>query len=100
MRVRRSPLPLGARPQRVWCVAVGVLAVLLGAISSKSAPAQSSDMPERCTADVMRWCSQFVPEADRIVGCLKDKRRQLSRPCLRELVASRGAQKKRRRARR
>ena len=34
-----------------------------------------------CTPDVMRLCSEFVPDADRIVKCLKVKRRQLSPSC-------------------
>jgi hypothetical protein len=29
----------------------------------------------------MRLCSEFVPDADRIVKCLKVKRRQLSPSC-------------------
>jgi len=49
---------------------------------------------------VMRFCSEFVPDADRIVGCLKAKRRQLSPSCLSALTSGKGSQKaKKRRAR-
>ena len=42
---------------------------------------QAPDAAERCTPDVMRLCSEFVPDADRIVKCIKVKRRQLSPSC-------------------
>ena len=61
--------------------AAGTLAVLLIAGPTPAA-AQASDAADRCTPDVMRLCSEFVPDADRIVKCLKVKRRQLSPSCL------------------
>ena len=60
--------------------AAGTLAALLVAGATPAA-AQAPDAAERCTPDVMRLCSEFVPDADRIVRCLKVKRRQLSRSC-------------------
>ena len=60
--------------------AAGTLAMLLVA-GPTPAVAQSSDAADRCTPDVMRLCSEFVPDADRIVRCLKVKRRQLSPSC-------------------
>ncbi len=45
------------------------------------ASAQAPDAADRCTPDVMRLCSEFVPDADRIVQCLKAKRKQLSPSC-------------------
>ncbi|MBX9828531.1 MAG: hypothetical protein K2Y27_26515 [Xanthobacteraceae bacterium] len=60
--------------------AAGALAILFVAGSTPAA-AQASDAAERCTPDVMRLCSEFVPDADRIVKCLKVKRRQLSPSC-------------------
>jgi hypothetical protein len=44
----------------------------------------------------MRLCSEFIPDADRIVGCLKAKRRQLTPSCLSALQPSGGKSKKRR----
>jgi hypothetical protein len=57
------------------------------------AAAQSSDAADRCTSDVMRLCSEFVPDPDRIVACLKAKRRQLSPSCLSALTAGAGGEK-------
>ena len=56
----------------------GVLTVLMVAGGTKPAAAQPSDAADRCTPDVMRLCNEFIPDADRIVVCLKAKRRQLS----------------------
>ena len=81
--------------------AAGSLAVLLVAGSTPAA-AQASDAADRCTPDVMRLCSEFVPDADRIVKCLKVKRRQLSPSCLSALQpagSSKAKSKKKKRSR-
>ena len=65
-------------------IAAGLLAVV--ALSGKPATAQSADAQERCTEDVMRLCSEFVPDADSIVVCLKAKRLQLTPSCLNALA--------------
>jgi hypothetical protein len=62
----------------------GLLTVLIAA--SSPAAAQAPDAAERCTPDVMRLCSEFVPDPDNIVACLKAKRRQLSATCLSALT--------------
>jgi hypothetical protein len=72
--------------------AAGTLAVLLVA-SPTPAAAQASDAADRCTPDVMRLCSEFVPDADRIVQCLKAKRRQLSPSCFSALQPAGGTAK-------
>jgi hypothetical protein len=72
--------------------AAGTLAVLLVAGPTPAA-AQSSDAADRCTPDVMRLCSEFVPDADRIVQCLKVKRRQLSPSCHSALQPAGGSSK-------
>jgi len=66
----------------VFC---GIAAGSLVAVSGKPAAAQSADAQERCTEDVMRLCSEFVPDADSIVVCLKAKRLQLTSSCLNAL---------------
>lgn len=63
---------------------LGAAAVALAGLfvaGATPAAAQAPDAAERCTPDVMRLCSEFVPDADRIVKCLKVKRRQLSPSC-------------------
>ncbi len=55
----------------------------------------------RCTPDVMRLCNEFIPDADRIVVCLKAKRRQLIAVMRGRAAAGGGTQKaKKQRARR
>ena len=39
----------------------------------------------------MRLCSEFVPDADRIVVCLKAKRRELSPECRGALAGAKAA---------
>jgi hypothetical protein len=34
-----------------------------------------------CTPDVFRLCGSQIPDANRIVGCLRQNTAQLSRPC-------------------
>jgi hypothetical protein len=72
---------------RLWLsVAVGLLAMSLVAGGAKPAAAQAADAEARCTGDVMRLCSEFVPDADAIVACLKVKRSQLTPSCLNALL--------------
>jgi hypothetical protein len=66
-------------------VGVGLLAMSFVAGHAKPAGAQSADAEARCTGDVMRLCSEFVPDADSIVVCLKAKRLQLEPSCLNAL---------------
>ena len=81
------------------CAVAGVLTVLMVAGGTRPAAAQASDAADRCTPDVMRLCSEFIPDADRIVGCLKAKRRQLSRLPDRAAAAGHGKARKRARQR-
>ena len=86
---------------RLLCAVAGVLTVMMVAGATRPAGAQASDAADRCTPDVMRLCNEFIPDADRIVGCLKSKRRQLTPSCLSALSTGSGAQKaKKRRVRR
>jgi hypothetical protein len=84
------------RSRSLLCAAAGILTVVMVAGSAKPAAAQASDAADRCTPDVMRLCSEFIPDADRIVVCLKAKRRQLSPSCLTALQGGSGKAKKRR----
>jgi hypothetical protein len=66
-------------------IGVGLLTMSFVAGYAKPAGAQSADAEARCTGDVMRLCSEFVPDADSIVVCLKAKRLQLEPSCLNAL---------------
>jgi hypothetical protein len=79
---------LQSRP-RLYAAA-GVLTLLLAVAGARPAMAQASDAADKCTGDVMRLCSEFVPDADRIVVCLKAKRRQLSAACRTALSSGSG----------
>jgi hypothetical protein len=63
------------------CGVATVLTALLAAGGATPASAQASDASERCTPDVMRLCSEFVPDTGRIVVCIKSKRLKLTPSC-------------------
>ena len=65
-------------------LAVGSLSFMAG--SARPAAGQSADAEARCTGDVMRLCSEFVPDADAIVVCLNAKKLQLEPSCLNALL--------------
>ena len=71
---------------------VGLVTALL--VATAPAQAQAVNAEEACTPDVMRLCQDFVPERDKIVGCLKAKRRQLSKDC-RAVFSSKGKRRRR-----
>jgi len=74
------------RSRLLLCAASAFLAIVIAAAGARPAAAQASDAADRCTPDVMRLCSEFIPDADRIVVCLKAKRRQLSPSCMSALT--------------
>jgi hypothetical protein len=39
------------------------------------------EQQQACQPDVFRLCGNYIPDADRIVVCLKDNERLLSPPC-------------------
>ena len=71
------------RSRFLFGLAVGLLSFMAG--NARPAAAQSADAEARCTGDVMRLCSEFVPDADAIVACLKAKRLRLEPSCLNAL---------------
>lgn len=76
------------------CAVAGALTVLIVAAGTRPAAAQAADAADRCTPDVMRLCSEFIPDADRIVVCLKVKRKQLTPTCLTALQPSRKSKRR------
>jgi hypothetical protein len=44
----------------------------------KATPAQRA----ACTGDALRLCASYVPDEERVAGCLMSKKSQLSAPCL------------------
>jgi hypothetical protein len=82
---RDKKSPAGNCSRLLFGLAVGLLTMSFVAGYAKPAGAQSADAEARCTGDVMRLCSEFVPDADSIVICLKAKRLQLEPSCLNAL---------------
>src|SRR6187431_920701 len=71
---RHKKSPAGDGSRLLFGIGVALLAMSFVAGYAKPAGAQSADAEARCTGDVMRLCSEFVPDADSIVVCLKAKR--------------------------
>jgi hypothetical protein len=71
-------------PAKAIAAALMAASFMMG--NATPAAAQSADAEARCTGDVMRLCSEFVPDADSIVVCLKAKRLQLEASCLNALL--------------
>jgi hypothetical protein len=65
--------------------------VLVALLSAMTTPAFSSQgTPEQrmaCTPDVFRLCSAFIPNADEITTCLREKNAVLSDACRAALAA-------------
>jgi hypothetical protein len=85
------------KKETLLCVAGGLAVGLLVVAATRPAAAQAADAAERCTPDVMRLCSEFTPDEDRIVACLKARRDRLSSTCLRALTSGSGYQRANRR---
>jgi hypothetical protein len=89
---------LSSLPSRsLLCATAGALTLLIVAAGARPAAAQASDAADRCTPDVMRLCNEFIPDADRIVACLKSKRRQLTPSCASALQPQGSSRSSRRR---
>jgi hypothetical protein len=68
------PMPLAR-----WCVSVA----LLSAMASPAPSFSQGTLEQRmaCTPDVLRLCSAFIPDADEITTCLREKNAELSDAC-------------------
>ncbi|MBX9710122.1 MAG: hypothetical protein K2X60_03740 [Xanthobacteraceae bacterium] len=59
-------------------------AALIGLLALTQTPAfaQGTEQErEACTPDVFRLCGSYIPDADRIVACLRGNPDQLSKAC-------------------
>jgi hypothetical protein len=86
---------LSCRYRSLLGAAAGFLfAGLLIAGGATPASAQAANAADLCTPDVMRLCQDFIPDRNRIVACLKAKRRSLSDGC-RQVMAPKAKPSKR-----
>ena len=95
--IRRLPRLLVATNLSV-VLALGI--VMSAGAAAVAEPGHTSDAEQACTSDVMRLCSEFIPDSGRIVACLKQKRFMVSAACTTALTpktASISGKKKKRR---
>jgi hypothetical protein len=62
-----------------WCVSLALLSATASPASSFSQGTPEQRMA--CTPDVLRLCSAFIPNADEITTCLREKSAALSDAC-------------------
>jgi hypothetical protein len=68
-----------------WCVSLALLFA-----TASPAPSFSQGTPEQrlaCTPHVLRLCSAFIPDADEIAACLRERSAELSDACRTALEA-------------
>jgi hypothetical protein len=58
-----------------------VLALSLVSYSTSSFAIGTAEERAACTPDVFRLCSSEIPNVDKIIGCMKAKKSQLSPKC-------------------
>jgi hypothetical protein len=66
-------------PLTQWCVPLALLA----ATSSPTPSFSQGTLEQRsaCTPDVLRLCSEFIPDVDQITICLRERSVELSDAC-------------------
>jgi hypothetical protein len=62
-----------------WCVPLALLSVTISPVPSLSQGTLEQRLA--CTPDVLRLCSAFIPNADEITICLREKNDELSDAC-------------------
>ena len=77
--------------RRLALAAAGVALAAMAASGPALAEYRGSEAQRQaCTPDVMRLCSEFIPDVGRIVGCMKRRRAELSPSCLSAMGQGRG----------
>lgn len=70
---------------RFWLTSTAAVLGLAGVLTFTPAPARAQAPPinpeQACTPDVMRLCSDFIPDRREITACLIKQRRALSPDC-------------------
>jgi hypothetical protein len=68
------PMPLAR-----WCVSLALLSATTSSALSFSQGTREQRLA--CTPDALRLCSAFIPNADEITNCLREKNAELSDAC-------------------
>jgi hypothetical protein len=66
-------------PLTQWCVSLALLSAT--ALPTPSFSQGTVEQRLACTPDVLRLCSEFIPDADQITICLREKSAELSDAC-------------------
>lgn len=75
------------------------LAILLAIGSPALAQSHSADDEAACTPDVMRLCSEYIPDRETIIACLVQKRKEMSPACAKVFSRQRMSEDERRKRR-
>jgi hypothetical protein len=64
-------------------IAILLMGLFLSLLGSATIAAEQGTLEQRraCTPDVFKHCGEFIPDADRITACLREKIRDLSPDC-------------------
>jgi hypothetical protein len=65
------------------CTAILAVALFISLLCGAASAAERGTAEQRraCTPDVFKHCSEFIPDAERITVCLREKVRELSPGC-------------------
>ena len=79
----RSTMLVTASFRKPHVASLVLTALFLSAVVGASSAAERGTAEARraCTPDVFKHCSEFIPDADRITVCLRQKVRELSPEC-------------------
>jgi hypothetical protein len=83
MEIQNRLLPFRSMPLAQWWVLVAML-------PATAVPCFAQGTPEQrmaCTPDVFRLCSAFIPNADEITTCLRERNAELSDACRKAIQA-------------
>ena len=59
----------------------GMMVLASPGFALASGPTLQDRQQAACYDDVMRLCSEDLPDVDRVTACMKGKRQQVSAPC-------------------
>jgi sigma54-dependent transcription regulator len=76
---RKKWIMFGLAPSAQWRVSLALLAAMASPVPSFSQGTLEQRLA--CTPDVLRLCSAFIPNADEITICLREKNAELSDAC-------------------
>jgi hypothetical protein len=77
--IQNKWMPPQLAPLTQWCVPLALLSAT--ALPTPSFSQGTLEQRLACTPDVLRLCSEFIPDADQITICLREKRAELSDAC-------------------